>query len=200
MAAVSLAIQRRTANQPVDALDQSSDAQLLQAAKADRRAFTPLYHRFVGPIYQYCYRRLDSREAEDATSQIFLQALASLHTCKTDNFRGWLFAIAHNVVVDRFRARHPDLSFDEALGLSSIEPSPEDAAVQSDSRRDLELAIKALPVDQRTVIELRLAGLTGAEMAQALGRSPEATRMLQFRAFTRLRALLTDPAPTPTGT
>jgi RNA polymerase sigma-70 factor (ECF subfamily) len=47
-----------------------------------------------------------------------------------------------------------------------------------------------LPADQRRIVELRLAGLTGVEIARALGRSEGAVKMLQFRAVARLRALL----------
>jgi DNA-directed RNA polymerase specialized sigma24 family protein len=47
-----------------------------------------------------------------------------------------------------------------------------------------------LPADQRRVIELRLAGLTGAEIAGVLNRSVAAVKMLQLRAMTRLRSEL----------
>jgi DNA-directed RNA polymerase specialized sigma24 family protein len=40
------------------------------------------------------------------------------------------------------------------------------------------------------VVELRLAGLSGPEIALALGRSPGAVRLAQFRAYARLRDLL----------
>jgi DNA-directed RNA polymerase specialized sigma24 family protein len=44
--------------------------------------------------------------------------------------------------------------------------------------------------EQRRVLELRLAGLTTAEVAHALDRSPGAIRATQFRAAARLRVLL----------
>ena len=43
-------------------------------------------------------------------------------------------------------------------------------------------------MDQREVIELRLAGLTGREIAEAMERSVDAVKMLQLRAMKRLRA------------
>jgi DNA-directed RNA polymerase specialized sigma24 family protein len=45
-----------------------------------------------------------------------------------------------------------------------------------------------LPDDQRTAVELRLAGLTGPEVAVAMGRSHDAIKKLQLRAMERLRA------------
>jgi len=40
------------------------------------------------------------------------------------------------------------------------------------------------------VIHLRLASLTGAEIAEAMGRSHVAVRALQHRAIKRLRTIL----------
>jgi RNA polymerase sigma-70 factor (ECF subfamily) len=171
------------------------DAILLDAARRDRRAFAPLYNRYLDQIYGYCLRRLGDREsAEDATSQIFTQALAALPGCNVQSFRPWLFAIAHNEVVDRHRSRRRDQPLDVALHLAGNEPPPEEMALASDQSRRLELAILQLPEDQRTVVELRLAGLSGGEIAAALGRSPGSTRVLQSRAVARLREWMTKPA------
>src|SRR6266508_1165199 len=91
------------------------DAVLVVRAKADRQAFAPLYLRYVDPIYRYCYRRLGTTEAAaDATSQTFAKALNGLPGCRETAFRSWLFAIAHNVLVDSFRAQPPDLPLDAA--------------------------------------------------------------------------------------
>ncbi len=55
-----------------------SDSALVAAARADRRAFAPLYNRYVDPVYRYCLRRLGDRAAaEDATSQVFSKGLAN---------------------------------------------------------------------------------------------------------------------------
>ena len=57
-----------------------------------------------------------------------------------------------------------------------------------------------LPEEQRRVVELRLAGLTGPEVAAALGRSHDSVRTTQRRALARLRTLLgiTPDAPCAT--
>jgi len=49
------------------------DATLVAAAQTDPRAFAPLYHRYVYPVYRSCYRRLGNQHAaEDATGRIFI--------------------------------------------------------------------------------------------------------------------------------
>lgn len=171
------------------------DAELLAAALRDRGAFAVLYHRYVDAVYAYCRRRMDEQDAEDATSHIFMQALGHLESCRGPSFRAWLFTIAHNAVVDRLRGHKPALALDDTLEIISRERSPEDHALDADRKRQLEGAIRALPPDQRAAVELRLAGMTGIECAQALGKSPDATRMLQHRAFGTLRAALADLSP-----
>jgi RNA polymerase sigma-70 factor (ECF subfamily) len=169
----------------------SDDQHLVARARDDPRAFAPLYERYLDPIYRYCYRRLGNREgAEDATSQVFLHALAGLAMYRDGSFAAWLFTIAHNVVIDTYRRRRPEEPLLDLVDPVDADPTPEAAAMAEDERRTLRGLLAPLPVDQRRVLELRLAGLTGAEIAVVLARSVAAVKMLQLRAMTRLRAEL----------
>jgi RNA polymerase sigma-70 factor (ECF subfamily) len=183
-----------------DRLDEDAlDAELVAAALRDRSQFAALYRRYQPAVYSYCRRRLDEQDAEDATSHIFVQAMGHLESCRSPSFRAWLFRIAHNVVVDFLRRRKPSLVLDERLSLASGERSPEDVVLSSDLQQRLARAIDTLPPDQRAAVELRLAGFTGVECAEVLGKRPEAVRMLQHRAFGTLRTALNDLSPgTPT--
>ena len=173
---------------PADVVRNRPD--LAARGHVDPATFAELYVRYVDPVYRYCYRRLGSREAaEDATSQIFCHALEALPRCRGDAFRSWLFAIAHNVVADQFRRQAPHQTTDETAELTDPDPTPEERALATDASQSLRSLLARLPTDQRDVIELRLAGLTGAEIAAALGRSLGAVKMLQFRAIERLRVL-----------
>ncbi|MCA9861292.1 MAG: hypothetical protein KC438_16315, partial [Thermomicrobiales bacterium] len=51
-------------------------------------------------------------------------------------------------------------------------------------------ALQQLTDEQREVLELRLAGLSGKEIAEATHRSLTATKSIQFRALSRLRTVL----------
>ena len=171
--------------------DIDDDAELVAQAQRDRQAFVPLYARYAVPVYRYCYRRLGSHEAaEDATSQTFTKALAGLPRFREGSFRGWLFAIAHNVVTDVHRRRRPDVALDAAATLADEAPTPEEQALVTAADRSVQSLLGRLPPDQRRVVELRLAGLTGPEIARVLGRRPEAVKSSQFRAYARLRRLL----------
>jgi RNA polymerase sigma-70 factor (ECF subfamily) len=172
---------------------EDDDALLLAQAKRDRQAFAALYRRYVDPVYRYCDRCLGSHElAEDATSLTFTKALAALDRCHDDAFRSWLFAIAHNVIVDMRRRQRNVGSLDEAAEVADRvqEHSPEAHALANDDARTIRTLLGTLPDDQRQLLELRLAGLSDAEIAHVLGRSHGAVRMSQYRAIARLRLMV----------
>lgn len=167
---------------------QPSDQTLVELAQRDPAHFAALYDRYLDDIYAYCYRRLGTRElTEDATSQVFLQALAALPRFRAHSFRAWLYTIAHNVVIDVHRAR-PTLPLidDAALDQHSHDSGLDWHASELDVRQ----LLTQLTPEQREVVELRLSGMTGPEIAQILGRSHGSVRALQFRAYQQLRVLL----------
>lgn len=156
-------------------------------------AFRALYDRYLSPVYKYCHRRLPTPEdAEDATSLIFAKAFARLPRQRDEcELRSWLFSIAHNVVVDYYRARRPTLDLARAASVPDPTQSPEALTLVTDELRSL---LAQLPTYQAHILELRLAGLTGPEIARVLGKSPGAVKVAQFRAYERLRLLFGEPA------
>ena len=169
----------------------ADEAALVAASRADPSAFAVLYRRHVTPIYRFCYRRLGTKEAaEDATAQVFTKALAALSGYRSGSFQAWLFAIAHRVVIDEVRRTRPDVPLTNASSSIDPRPGPEAVVVDAEASRALCAVLAHLPPEQRRVLELRLAGLSGVEIAVALGRSHGTVRNLQHRTLVRLRALL----------
>jgi RNA polymerase sigma factor (sigma-70 family) len=177
-------------------LDEASE---IAHAQQDPRAFAPLYHRYVDDVYRYCYRRLgNAEEAADMTSLIFARALAALPRYHgSGSFRSWLFAIAHNAVIDGQHQVRSWVPLQAGADQIDPAPSPEEVVLRADAAREVRAVLLQLPCDQRQVVELRLAGLTHKEMAAIFGRSVPAIRMLQARALIRLRALLDAMGSTP---
>ncbi|MGB3306944.1 MAG: sigma-70 family RNA polymerase sigma factor [Thermomicrobiales bacterium] len=170
------------------------DSVLVARAQRDRAAFAPLYDRYVVPIYRYCYRLLGNREAaEDATSETFTKAIVALPRYReragSASFRGWLYTIAYNAAMDTHR-RRPTASLGPAWEGVDSDPLPDEHAESREASADLYRRIADLTPDQQAVLHLRLAGLTGAEIADALGRTPQAVKSIQFRAIQRLRRAL----------
>jgi len=185
------------------------DAALVEAAQRDIAAFAPLYERHVNAIHLYCLlyclRRLGSRDdAADATALTFTRAIASIRKFRPNpskpgsTFRAWLFTIARNVVLDRYRRTRPHLSLDTPDAdwhIADRRPGPEDHAIHADDARTVAALLRHLPDRQRAVVELRLAGLATAEIAAALDLTEPAAKSLQIRAYRTLRDLVaTDPA------
>lgn len=173
------------------AQEEASDEVLVALALHDRQAFGQLYDRYVVAIYRYCYSRLGDREdAEDATSLIFSRALAALPTHRGASFRSWLFTIAHNVVINARRDASHTYPLTVVVEVADPGPRPEDLAEAAERRHSVSEALALLPNEQRRVVELRMAGLTGPEIAASLGRSHDSVRTMQRRALARLRTQL----------
>jgi RNA polymerase sigma-70 factor (ECF subfamily) len=175
--------------------NEPDDEALVVLARDDPRAFAPLYARYVDPIYRYCHRRLGNREtAEDATSLVFLKAIAALpgYRSGVSTFRSWLFAIAHNVIADDIRARRPARPLVAAVNLTGSDPGPEATVLQNEAGQTVHDLLSQLPPDQTHLVALRLSGLTAVEIAHVLGSNPGAVRVAHHRAVARLRALLAE--------
>ena len=167
------------------------EAALVAAAQRDRQAFGPLYARYANSVYKYCFAQLGDRQAaEDATSLVFTKALDGLPRFHGGSFQAWLFAIARNVVTDQFRARRFDAPLEAASAVAAPGATLDDLAADADRDRGLWALLAELKPNQRQVIELRLRGLAGPEVAVVLGRSHAWVKVTQFRAIERLRAMM----------
>jgi RNA polymerase sigma-70 factor (ECF subfamily) len=180
---------------PNNSWSEEDERALAIAAKRDRAAFGVLYDRYVDRVYGYCFRRLQTREqAEDATSHVFIKALAALPRYRDEgpSFGAWLFTIAHNVVIDEYRRRGAaSLGSTADTGFAADpSPGPEEHTLLAEQARELRSLLSGLSADQAEVVELRLAGLTDKEIALVVGRSTGAVRVAQHRAVRRLRSLL----------
>jgi len=133
----------------------------------------------------------DSHRADDLVQDTLERALAKFHLWRRgSDMRAWMFAIMHNVFINQLKARR-ELALDDAVedGLQS--------APQSDplELRDLDAALRLLPVEQREVLLLvGLEQLSYAEVSKALG-IPAGTVMSRLsRGRERLRAVMSGSA------
>jgi RNA polymerase sigma-70 factor, ECF subfamily len=181
----------RHSHEPPGGLD-ASDAILVSRALSEREAFAALYLRYVEEMGRFCFLRLrDEDAARDATQQIFAQALAGLvHYRETGQFRAWLYTIARHVLANQARGRHVTFTLETALEAVDPGLTPEETATATLEQHALLAAVSRLPDDQQTAVQLRLAGLTGPEIAAVMGRSHDAVKKLQLRALQRLRTEL----------
>jgi RNA polymerase sigma-70 factor (ECF subfamily) len=171
------------------------DAIVALRARSDPEAFGLLYTRYAHRVISYFLLRTGNREdAEDLASQVFVRAFEALPRFRTGQgtVRSWLFAIAHNLAVSHHRSRRTTQPLD-TFELMDASPPLDERAVRDDELARLRRALASLTEDQRRVIELRLAGLSGIEISKAVGKSHAAVKMLQHRALEQLRLALAAP-------
>lgn len=180
-------------------ITEADEEQLLaKAMQFDDAALGELYDRYEARIYGYIYRRTGEQAlAEDLTAQVFLKMLESIRDQKAwrSSFSGWLYRIAHNLVVDTYRrkGRHGAVDLEEAPQTAAESQNPEETVEQTLDAERLRSAIRRLTDEQAEVVSLRfLEGYSIAEVAGMMNRTEGAIKALQYRAVATLRTLLYD--------
>lgn len=191
---------RQHRNQPPPSDASASDGDLVRASLADPRAFGTLFDRYWDAIFGFCFLRVgDWHEAEDVASEVFVNALDSLNRFKSDEpnytFRAWLFGIARNLVGTSHRQhqRHGTAPIELAAELPDRSEPPDQLVLIAERQERLLQLLDDLPSDQRELLELRLSGLSAAEIGRVLGRSEVAVRKAQSRTVIALRTALAEP-------
>ncbi|PSL01526.1 RNA polymerase sigma-70 factor (ECF subfamily) [Haloactinopolyspora alba] len=174
---------------------------ILDAARSGEPwAFERLY-RDLAPAVAGYLRLQGAAEPEDLNSDVFLGVFAGLSSFSgtEQQFRSWVFTIAHRRLVDerRRRTRKPSTPTGEPEVLDRPAGDAEqDAMAALGQRRVAELCAE-LSADQREVLLLRIvADLTVEQVAEVLGRSKGAVKALQRRGLTALRKKLSGEGVT----
>ena len=131
--------------------EQIDEQELVQRAKHDPSAFAELYERHFLQIYRFVHSRVrDQTVAEDVTSDVFIKALGAIGRYRDRGwpFSAWLYEIAANTIVDRFRSIRPVEDIDEQFALSDGS-SVEDVAGRRDDVRRIGSLVKASPRSSR---------------------------------------------------
>lgn len=160
----------------------STDDRLVRAAaEGDRQAFGELYVRYARMVHGILLARVPPGEAEDLVQDVFLSAMKQLQDLRTAAaFRGWLAAIARSRAVDYFRRNRERLPLED-------QPERAQRGWRQDAFEILDL-IRSLPEAYRETLILRLVeGMTGPEIAQQTGRTPESVRVNLCRGMKMLR-------------
>ena len=161
-------------------------------AKLDRE-FSDFYREHLRDVFNYTYYRTGNHhDAEDLTTQTFLQAYRHFERAQREShgrpLRPWLIRIAHNLASNyhRDRSRRP------VAALDAVEPPSHPHGTEQivEGREELRMVIDRLDRlsdDRRDALIMRFAlGMSNREIARALGRSDGATKVLLHRAIKQL--------------
>jgi len=177
-------------------LQDSEEALVKRAVQRDRQAFAALYQSCVVQVYRHVHYRVSTlADAEDITQEVFIRAWKSIDKYKYKGapFAAWLIAIAHNLVVDHYRAKK------RAAGRIDVNVDVDNIA-QVDRQVDVDVvldqiyvrkALSQLNEERQKVIVMRfIDGFSYAEIAKALKKSEGAVRVIQYRALRELKEIL----------
>lgn len=169
---------------------------VLAAQDGDELAFRSVYRAVHPRLLGYVRTLVGDGDAEDVTSEAWLQIARDLDsfTGDADRFRGWAARIARNRALDhiRMRGRRPAVGGDETelTGHAAESDTAGEAMESLSTGRTMEL-IAQLPQDQAEAVVLRVVvGLDAKSAAETLGKRPGAVRTAAHRGLKKLAELL----------
>lgn len=176
---------------------EAGDERLMSGfAGGDADAFDALYERYRGPVFRYFVRQLAEADAEEAHQETWLRVIrarAGWRNQGEGSFRRYLFTLAHNVIVDRFRqhARRPQHRSGEDPDAHSDGADTPTQIHQAQLAERLYAAIARLPLAQREALVLHEeTGMTYAEIAAVTEATPEGVKSRLRYAMRKLRSEL----------
>ncbi len=174
----------------------SSDQHLLKQLEAgDSEAFGKLYMKYLDPLYRYIYFRVDQQQpvAEDLVETVFFKAWKNKESFFQEgkNFRAWLYAIAHNTVIDYYRQKKALSLHEKEDHIIDDKKTLEEEIEQKDSIASIHSALTVLTDEQRQVVLLKFVEeMSNKEIGKIMNKREDAVRALQCRALKKLREVL----------
>jgi len=162
---------------------EAEDSDLVARTKRGRiEAYNVLVSRWERRVFNYLVRLVGNREdAMDLSQEVFLKAYQNLARLEDPaRFSSWLFRIAHNEAFSYLRRKPPELESAEAPAWRpALEPV------------ETALAVRALPVEQREAVELKICqGFKFDEIAEMLDCPISTVKSRVYSALDSLKEFL----------
>jgi RNA polymerase sigma-70 factor, ECF subfamily len=168
----------------------------MSASSDDEAAFVDLYEQHRRGVHAFLVAKTsDPEAARDLLQETFLRLWRRLDEVvglDQGRQRAWLFTVARNLVIDRYRSRATRDATVAALarqtrGAQACAPDAAQRVELRDQLAMLEQAIAVLPEEQRVILTMTaVAGMTSQQVGQALGLPPGTVRYRLHQARTRL--------------
>lgn len=133
----------------------------------------------------------NKQDAEDVVQEAFLRSYRFFCGFRGGSARAWLLRIVRNTCYTLLRRNRPlpDIEFDETAFVSnSLSANPEKALLRNDTRKEIRVALEALPLGFREVLILReLEGMSYKEISEVMAIPPGTVMSRLSRARGELR-------------
>jgi RNA polymerase sigma-70 factor (ECF subfamily) len=193
---------------PPSTTDEQDAEDMSRLANGHPAALDALMERHAQKLFQYLVRSLQNQDdAEDLAQQTFVRVYQNRAKFEQgQKFKPWLYAIASNLVRDRYRwrSRHPQVSIDAEHKepdsdldlpiketLVGPEAGPDEILEKQERANTVKAAVTNLPEELRTPLILAFyEGLSQAEIGTILKCSVKAVETRIYRARKSLRETL----------
>jgi RNA polymerase sigma-70 factor (ECF subfamily) len=184
--------------------DPGDEDLMLSYAAGDAAAFDALYARHKGGVYRYLIRHCgNAGTADELFQDVWMNVIRARASYEpTAKFTTWLYRIAHNRLIDHWRASGRvelvsgggDEDDDPLAAIPAARnDEPDVRAVAAEIGARIRQALAALPAAQREAFLLHQeGGLDLAEIAQLTGAGVETVKSRLRYAQAKLRAELGD--------
>ncbi len=182
----------------------SDQALLALYQQGNREAVSQLLERHARRVRDYVRMMVkDNDVADDLTQEVLIKVVKVLDEGRyTDKgrFLPWVLRIAHNRVLDHFRAQkqvktvsESSAGFDILGSKNFAEPSIEDTLISEQQAKEVRGLIELLPEEQREVVKMRYyEGLSFKEIAEHTGVSINTALGRMRYALINMRQLIKE--------
>ncbi|MBL9107246.1 MAG: sigma-70 family RNA polymerase sigma factor [Myxococcales bacterium] len=172
----------------------ATDIELLDAwCGGDKAAGDALIRRYFEAVCRFFRSKL-GEDVEDLIQRTFhICTVRRMDLGAGGSFRGFLFGVARNLLLDHLRRRYRRGPHDDVHvhSLRDLGTTPSEAVARGERERMIQEAMLRIPLEQRLLLELaHWEGLSGREIAQALEIGENTVRSRLSRARAALREAL----------
>ena len=163
-----------------------------QARAGEPAAWNTLFKRYQLPLYVYVFELVhDEQTSLDVVQETFIAAARHLGSLREDGkFGSWLFGIAHQKCLQRWRKQSREMDALEEIAQSplEVEEDPREMLIRREQEAEFMSLLNQLPPPQRSVLLLHfvedfsleeIAGITGAPPGTVKSRLHYAKKALR---------------------
>src|SRR6185369_4352151 len=163
---------------------------VLQARAGDPAAWDTLFRRYQLPLYVYAFELVHHEQAAlHIVQETFIAAARHIDGLRDDQkFGSWLFGIAHQKCLQRWRKKTEVLLDEIPETVDEVEDGPDDLLIRREQEAEFMKLLEQLPLPQRSVLLLHfiedfsleeIARITEAQLGTVKSRLHYAKRALR---------------------